>query len=1742
MKKRVKISLLCMISAILSLHTVWADNVIFNPVAGDWNNTANWSKAALPTTADTAIMNNGRVVSVNNAVGTTAGAINVANQLAGFTAGMNVNAGGSLSYEGILYIGAAGATGTVNIAGGALTSVNTGSRTVMQSGANSTFNLSSGTFTAQGSAATDALTLSGVTMNISGGTLDMSGGQVIPQNNPVFNITGDAAAITMDRLNMNVASRASDWNFTLGSNGVSSVNNGAFLHLAYANIHVDGSAYTGPGGLIDLFTAPNVATTAINPANITGFRPEYSVVYEQDTTGNYSRLNISFDPAAIDTNALVLALGDLTNAPTMFADDMTMATTNVQAGELNAIYYDALDYNGSPTRVYAYIGLPAGASSNSPVPGVVLVHGGGGTAFEDWVTLWTNRGYAAISIAVEGQTDSTAPPTMNTGWHIHNMPGPVRDGIYGDSGEALTNQWMYHAVADTVLANSLLRSLPEVNAANVGLMGISWGGVITSTTIGIDDRFRFAIPTYGCGDLADADNQYGVALGDNNLYKEVWDPMVRITNATMPAMWFSWPQDQHFPMDSLANCYTNAPGPRMVSLVPGMGHGHSAAWNRPESYAFADSIVIDGTPWCVQTEAGVSGGVCRVSFASSKPLDNAKLVSTVNTGFTGDRTWTETPATLVANGGGSYTVTTTLPDYTTAWFINGLSGTLVASSDYQETKVQAPSNIVYDVTTNWSSQTVNGNDTVTINSGATVALDTNAAAATLTVNDDAYTLSTLMLNQGFDLAISGEIELGKGTGAGFVVQSNGAVSAASLAVNSSGTGYLSKYKLLGGTLSVANAMEVNTGGMLALNGGTLVLDNELSRLDVTGSGRLEIESGTFNNTASDPTDLMVCYSDVEIRGGTINLTGQNYFAGEFRLVGNDASISIDRLNNTAALNGHYIFEFDADGVSTVSSPSWINLRETAITVDGSAYAGGAATFLLFDAINLATIADANDISVSGFSKHGLVASVVQDQTDGNDWVQLVLDVHAATTVTYSVSANWSSMDVFGNDAVVIGSGTTVTVDTDAFADDLQIDGTLLFQLDTTGVEPLTLSGTLTVNGGIEVDDSAYEGLDGYFPLILSASLSSSLTNDVTLIGFGAREPAVVVQADGLWLRLVAPPSLSQRLCSLIPDSTVAADYSNSTFSSSRAYEPSGSAWSLSFDEAHVLDTRLSQDVSGDAVLSWDLRTGRGGFVYSLRTDALGETVPPSFRSDGDTSPWNDEVWQGVAVDSSQNDPDNGSPYFTHQSGAYLKDPVLTEPFYSPQVSAHLNAADRSFTTINWIPQAHINIYTDENPVNDFKSYLLMFTRYRDLGQGVIEVSLGYYNYGPDTLDFLNMPWGGVRRTSTEYAFISGPGGAGWSAPVTNGWGDSSLLSKYNDTGGWVGFSATSNGATPALGLVYGQDHATPLPDQNRAYSTFRCGYAGGTPTGNQTDWRNYFVTSNIRWYNLTEGDGLWSRHYFVLGDNLTDLASRISSRNLVAPQLAEFNYTEASSPLVAYSTTGSGASFRIEENGRSPDFFLYAHPVSDSVPIFEVIEADESRYLTWNPYANGIVKPYDGRMAGLRLLGFAMPASGVHGTYAALSGLLPSENYLPDSKTLYVRTATPIETWRVEYFGKTDDADDGANTANPDNDPVANLAEYALGGNPTNASDIGYLPMAGTVDEGGTNFFEYIYPRRIGSSSELAYFLETCSNLLSNDWTVASYRELPTTGTMDAEFEAVTNRIDTTGKPNEFVRLSIEAL
>jgi hypothetical protein len=123
---------------------------------------------------------------------------------------------------------------------------------------------------------------------------------------------------------------------------------------------------------------------------------------------------------------------------------------------IKAIAFTGMPFRGKATRVFAWLGVPK-VKAGEKVPAMVLIHGGGGTAFDEWVRLWVNRGYAAIAMDTCGQV-----PVGNYGhWIRDEQGGPPGWGGFDQIDRPREDQWTYHAVADAILAHSLIRSLPR---------------------------------------------------------------------------------------------------------------------------------------------------------------------------------------------------------------------------------------------------------------------------------------------------------------------------------------------------------------------------------------------------------------------------------------------------------------------------------------------------------------------------------------------------------------------------------------------------------------------------------------------------------------------------------------------------------------------------------------------------------------------------------------------------------------------------------------------------------------------------------------------------------------------------------------------------------------------------------------------------------------------------------------------------------------------------------------------------------------------------------------------------------------------------------------------------------------------------------------------------------------------------------------------------------------------------------
>lgn len=358
----------------------------------------------------------------------------------------------------------------------------------------------------------------------------------------------------------------------------------------------------------------------------------------------------------------------------------TYPAEGLQAEGVRALFYQGLPYRGRPTRVFAWYGVPQGQPGQK-FPGMVLVHGGGGTAFAEWVRLWNQRGYAAIAM----DTCGCVPVGTYGNWTRHEFGGPPGWGGFDQIDDPREDQWTYHAVADVILAHSLLRSQPEVDPRRIGLTGISWGGYLTCIVAGVDPRFRFAVPVYGCGHILDtalAESLRGLGQERSDRWRQWWDPAQYLGLVRRPMLWVTGSNDFAFPLDALQKSYRQPQGPRTLCIRLRMPHGHGGPGENPEEIrAFADSLLKGGVPLAKITGQGRQGRQVWATFRSRVPVVRAELNLTKDRGPWQDRQWEALPAQVDSPG----RVTATLPEGVTVYYLNLIDQRgLVVSTEHVE--------------------------------------------------------------------------------------------------------------------------------------------------------------------------------------------------------------------------------------------------------------------------------------------------------------------------------------------------------------------------------------------------------------------------------------------------------------------------------------------------------------------------------------------------------------------------------------------------------------------------------------------------------------------------------------------------------------------------------------------------------------------------------------------------------------------------------------------------------------------------------------------------------------------------------------------------------------------------------------------------------------------------------------------------------------------------------------------------
>ena len=154
-------------------------------------------------------------------------------------------------------------------------------------------------------------------------------------------------------------------------------------------------------------------------------------------------------------------------------------------------------------------------------------------------------------------------------------------------------------------------------------------------------------------------------------------------------------------------------------------------------------------------------------------------------------------------------------------------------------------------------------------------------------------------------------------------------------------------------------------------------------------------------------------------------------------------------------------------------------------------------------------------------------------------------------------------------------------------------------------------------------------------------------------------------------------------------------------------------------------------------------------------------------------------------------------------------------------------------------------------------------------------------------------------------------------------------------------------------------------------------------------------------------------------------------------------------------------------------------------------------------------------------------ARGVNGNQA--------DNSAPGSGAAYIfnlQAQAALVSWRNTNFGSPDNSGDGADMADPDQDGLVNLLEFATGQSPQ-----ARLPLPATLTNNAGQL-SFTYPRLKASKTEIQFSVEWSDSLETGSWSSDGTNEVIQSDNGTTEQVKVSQP---QGSAKRFVRLRVTA-
>jgi len=249
----------------------------------------------------------------------------------------------------------------------------------------------------------------------------------------------------------------------------------------------------------------------------------------------------------------------------------------------------------SVAEFFCYYAVPSTPKPEKGYPCVLLLHGGGGTAFSNYVEHYRTNGFAVLAL---DWYNSRPLPDKEAPLLKGGKSTPLEGGKRNDH---------FVNVANMVLANSLLRSMPEVNPEKNVFVGLSWGSWYGAAVAAVDDRFNGFVEIY-CGDI----NPFDGRLVDGRFLHQAKKPM----------WWVTWTQDQNVNPLSSQLGWDDCPTYWGHMTTTKLGHSHQG-FRLPSVMRMAKYFAGEGSALPRLGKPTLKDGVLSAELIGEKPTSAA---------------------------------------------------------------------------------------------------------------------------------------------------------------------------------------------------------------------------------------------------------------------------------------------------------------------------------------------------------------------------------------------------------------------------------------------------------------------------------------------------------------------------------------------------------------------------------------------------------------------------------------------------------------------------------------------------------------------------------------------------------------------------------------------------------------------------------------------------------------------------------------------------------------------------------------------------------------------------------------------------------------------------------------------------------------------------------------------------------------------------------------------------------------